>query len=86
MFISQYVKFAIRYQATTEQVLVVTLVGVLIVDKGRSVSPNVRLHVPSVSLPAARRRTATPETDLQLAADITRNSSWWQALRKTIRS
>ncbi len=45
------------------------------VDKDSSVSPNIRLHVPSVSLPAARtqlspggERVAAPEADLRLAA------------------
>ncbi len=48
------------------------------VDKGGRVSPNVRLHVPSVSLPCHKETTspggereAAPEVDLQLAAEAT---------------
>ncbi len=47
------------------------------VDKSSSVSPHVRLHVPSISLTATRRpppppggeRVAAPEMDLQLVAE-----------------
>ncbi len=38
-------------------------------DKGGSVSPNVRLHVPSISVPAARSGAAAPDPDLQVAAE-----------------
>ncbi len=40
------------------------------VDKGSSVSTNVRLHVPSISLPAARRLQEESGPDLQLVAEV----------------
>ncbi len=48
------------------------------VDRGGSASPNIRLYVPSASLPNCKETTslggewaAAPETDLHLAAEAT---------------
>ncbi len=42
------------------------LILAVLVDKGGSVSPNVRLHVPSVSLPAESRILPREESGRQL--------------------